>query len=216
MKRILFCLGILFVLGSSCTQDRNIEEEQVINIDPSSELMFYWNFNALVGISTAIAPDLQTSSATATISYDGTGAGFMDGDTGGYTINARNDDPAESLLKVRNPSDTRNLIFNVPTTGYRKIILQFATARSPNNGATTQNYSYSIDGINFIQTGLSKINHNTTAEIPDLILLDFSTITEVDNNPNFKVKVSFEGATISSTSGNNRFDNVTLEGVPLL
>ena len=216
MKSLLFCLGIVLFLGSSCTQDRHVEEEKVIIVDPASELMFYWNFNTLVGTATSIAPDLQTSAATATISYDGTGDGFMDGDTGGFTINARNNDPAESLLKVRNPSDTRNLIFNVPTTGYKKIILQFATARSPNNGATTQNYSYTIDGVNYLQTGLAKINHNTTAEIPDLIVLDFSNIETVNDNPNFKVKVVFEGTTISSTSGNNRFDNVTLEGVPLL
>lgn len=215
MKKKLSCLGLFVILLVACTTDRSIEENKTVVIDPTSELMFYWNFNAVIGAITTIAPDFKSSAETAAISYEGTGAGFMDGDTGGFTVNARNDDPAENLLKVRNPSDTRNLIFSLPSTGYKNIILQFATARSPNNGATTQNYSYTIDGINYINTGLTKISHNTTPEIPDLIVLDFSTIETVNNNPNFKVKVSFEGTTISSTSGNNRFDNITIEGIPL-
>jgi hypothetical protein len=33
----------------------------------------------------------------------------------------------------------------------------------------------------------------------------------VNNNPNFKIKINFSGSQASGTSGNNRFDNVTVE-----
>jgi hypothetical protein len=216
MKKKLICFAIIAVLITACTEDRSIESEKPIVIDPASELIYFWNFNAVVGTTTSIAPDFDSSSETASITYEGTGAGYMDNDgTIGYEDNIRNGSLAGTLLKVRNPSDTRSLFLNMPTTGYKNVILQFATARSSNTGATVQNYSYTIDGTNFIQTGLSRITHNTTPDTPDLIVLDFSTISGVNDNPNFRVKIEFAGPTVSGISGNNRIDNVTLEGIPL-
>jgi hypothetical protein len=216
MKKALLCLGIISLFFSSCTEDRTIEAEKVIIIDPSSQLIYYWNFNTLSGTVTTVNPDFTSSPAQATITYDGVGAGFMDGDTGGYTINARNNDPAENLLKVRNPSNTRNLILTLPTTGFKKMVFQFALSRS-NNGATTQNYTYTTDGINYTNVGLSKISHNPSADpTVDLIALDFSSITSINNNPNFKLKIDFVGEAAGNPTGNNRFDNITLEGIPIL
>lgn len=216
MKKKLICLAVVAVLITACTEDRIIESEKPIVIDPASELIYYWNFNTLVGTTTSIAPDFATTTGTAFITYDGTGDGYMDGDIGGYNINARNNNPAESLLKVRNPSNTRQLVFDLPTTGYKKVVLQFALSRS-NNGATIQNYSYTIDGTNYITTGLSKTSHNPTPDpLVDLISIDFSSIETVDNNPNFKLQIEFAGDAAVNPTGNNRFDNVTLEGIPLL
>lgn len=216
MKKALFFFGILGMFLSSCTEDRTIEAEKVVIIDPTSQLIYYWNFNALSGTVTAVNPDFTSSAAQATITYDGAGAGFMDGDTGGYTINARNNDPAENLLKVRNPSNTRNLTLTLPTTGFKKVVLQFALSRS-NNGATTQNYTYTTDGTNYTTVGLSKISHNPSPDpTVDLIALDFSSITNINNNPNFKLKIDFVGEAAANPTGNNRFDNITLEGIPIL
>ncbi len=216
MRNKFFLLTFISICIMSCTEDRIIEANKPIVIDPASELVYYWNFNSLVGNATNIPPDFKTSSATASITYNGTGAGYMDGDTGGYTINARNNDPAENLLKVRNPSNTRNLVLSMPTTGYKKVVLQFALSRS-NNGATIQNYSYTVDGVNFISTGLSKSSHNPTPDpVVELVSLDFSSIDAANNNPNFKVKIEFAGDAAANPTGNNRFDNVTIEGIPLI
>ena len=216
MRKKLFYLAVVAVIFSACTEDRSIEVEKPIVIDPASELIYYWNFNTLVGTATAIAPDFTAATGIASITYDGTGVGYMDGDIGGYSINVRNNDPAESLLKVRNPSNTRKLVIDLPTLGYKKVVLQFALSRS-NNGATIQNYSYTIDGTNYITTGLSKTSHNPTPDpAVDLISIDFSSIETVDNNPNFKVQIEFAGDAAANPTGNNRFDNVTLEGIPLL
>jgi hypothetical protein len=215
MKKILFCLAIAAVLVTGCTQDRTIVEDKPIVIDPTSELIYYWNFNSTTGTQTSIAPDFDSSTAVASITYDGIGDGYMDGDIGGYDVNARNGDIGGNLLKVRNPSDTRELFFNIPTNGFKNMVLRFALSRS-NSGATIENYSYTVDGTNYITTGLSKISHNPMPDpIVDLITLDFSSIATVNDNPNFKVKVEFAGDAAAGLTGNNRFDNVTLEGIPL-
>ena len=44
--------------------------------------------------------------------------------------------------------------------------------------------------------------------------LDFRNIAGANDNPNFKLKISFAGATASGTSGNNRFDNISLDAEP--
>lgn len=216
MKKVLLSLALIGLSFSSCTEDRTIEAEKTIVIDPASELVYYWNFNTLLGTAATVVPDYTASSATAGITYEGTGVGYMDGDVGGYTVNARNNDPAENLLKVRNPSHTRNLVLRMPTIGFKKVVLQFALSRS-NNGATTQNYTYTTDGINYTTVGLGKISHNPSPDpTVDLIALDFSAITAADNNPNFSIRIDFTGDAASGASGNNRFDNITLEGIPIL
>lgn len=222
MKRSFFCLGILCLFFSSCTEDRSIKTAEAIIIDPDSELIYYWNFNTVEGDVTEVNPNFSLPNNTgAQITYPGTGIGKMDIDTDGYITNTQNNDPAETLLKVRNPSNTRNLIFDLPTTGYRKVVLQFATARS-NNGATTQNYSYSTDGTTYTNMGLVKNTHNPatdpTPPLPnvDLVTLDFSAIDAVNDKANFKVKIQFSGDAAFGDSGNNRFDNVTLKGIPNL
>lgn len=216
MKKVLLSLALIGLSFSSCTEDRTIESEKTIVIDPASKLVYYWNFNTLLGTATTVVPDYTASSATAGITYEGTGVGYMDGDVGGYTVNARNNDPAENLLKVRNPSHTRNLVLRMPTIGFKKVVLQFALSRS-NNGATTQNYTYTTDGINYTTVGLGKISHNPSPDpTVDLIALDFSAITAADNNPNFSIRIDFTGDAASGASGNNRFDNITLEGIPIL
>ncbi len=45
---------------------------------------------------------------------------------------------------------------------------------------------------------------------PQLITFDFSAVTGVANNPNFKLKVEFS-AGAGGTVGNNRFDNFTVD-----
>lgn len=209
---ILFSL-VLFLF--SCTRDREIPSI-VTPIDPNSVLIHYWNFNSISGTQTSVAPDLTlVPSAGAAITYPGTGAGYMDAFTPGYDLNSQNNAVAGSGLRARNPSDTRDLVLALPTNGYKTIVVQFATAIS-STGASTQNYSYTTDGITYTTDGLNTTSINpTTDPIATIVSLDFTGINGVDNNPNFKVKINFSGATASGTSGNDRFDNVSVKGIPL-
>lgn len=182
--------------------------------DPNqSFLLHYWNFNALPsGTLTAVNADFSLLNvANANIKYEGSGTGFMDQFSPGSEINLQSNVEAGLGLRFRNPSDTKSVIIEAPTSGHKAVIMNFATARS-GSGAQTQNYSYSIDGSTFVSTGLPI----TIFEVPiepafEKVTLDFSGISGVNNNPNFKVKIEFSGSNASGTSGNNRFDNVTFE-----
>jgi hypothetical protein len=215
MKKRYSTLILFSLLLFSCTTDREIHSNVLI-IDPSSVLIHYWNFNTITGTQTTVTPDITLiPSSGASITYPGSGAGYMDAFTPGYDLNSQNNDVAGSGLRARNPSDTRSLLLSVPTTGYKTIVVQFATAIT-SSGATTQNYSYTLDGINFITTGLSTTTINpSTDPTATLVSLDFTGISGVNNNPHFKVKINFGGTNASGTSGNDRFDNVTVKGISL-
>ena len=216
MKKIIPYLLYISLLFISCTVDREIPNDDVI-VDDNSVLIHYWNFNNGSGTLTTIAPDfsLLTSSSTQ-ITYDGDGAGYMDSFSPGYDSNSRNNDVAGNGIRTRNPSDTRSLFITAPTSGYKKIVVKFATAKSSASGASQQNYSYTVDGMNYISTGLNITAYNPEIDpLNSIVSLDFSGITSINDNPNFKIKIEFAGNTASGTSGNNRFDNVTIEGVSL-
>lgn len=206
--------SFIFVLFS-CTLNREIKSNVII-INPQAVLVHYFNFNDLVsGNLDIVNADFSATTVKASLTYEGTGLGYMDNFTPGYLLNTRNNDAEGLGLRTRNPSDTKNLVLTLPTVGYIKPIVQFATARS-GSGATTQNYSYSVDGTNFITTGLKVLSFNPNQDpMNDLVTLDFSEIAEVSNNANFKIKINFSGITASGATGNNRFDNITLEALPL-
>ncbi len=177
----------------------------------SQTLVHYWNFNSLpTGTLTSVSPDFSLLSG-ATITYPGTGAGYVDRVDPGSDLNAQNSDIAGYGLRPRNPSDTRELLIAFPTTGYDDIIINFATAKT-SNGATEQYYDYSLDGgANFITTNLPITTYLPNTEPSyEVVTLDFSAITGADNNANFVVRVRFGGATANGSSGNNRFDNITV------
>lgn len=212
MRQTYFTICLIAFSLLSCTEDRDVSVEPVA-INPESVLVHYWNFNSITGTVTSIDTDNSLISG-AQITYPGTGNGYMDGFDPGYAENARNADESGTGFRARNPSDSRSLILSLPTTGYKDIVIQFATART-GSGATTQNYSYTVDGTNYTTAGLPVTTHNPTQDpTSSLVTLDFSGISAVENNSQFKIKISFSGDTASGTSGNNRFDNITLEGVP--
>lgn len=201
---------IFLSLLISCTTDREIKPTC---IDPNSVLIHYWNFNNTSGTQTSIQPDFTLlSPTTSSITYAGTGAGYMDSFTPGYDLNSRNSDVAGNGIRARNPSNTRSLLITTPTTGFKNIVLRFATAKS-GTGAPQQNYSYTIDGTNYLSAGLNVTTFNPeTDPLNSIVCLDFSDISTVNNNANFKLKIDFAGDTATGLTGNNRFDNITVEG----
>lgn len=182
--------------------------------DNTLYLLHYWNFNALPtgALTTPIIADFTLLNASnPNLVYEGSGPGYADQFTPGAELNARNGDLPGLGIRFRNPSDTREVVISTPTNGYKQPILKFVTFRT-GSGAQTQNFSYSIDGVNFITTGLAVTTFDPPLEPNfELVTLDFSSISEVNNNTNFKVKISFSGTQASGVSGNNRFDNLTVE-----
>ncbi|KMQ62257.1 alkaline phosphatase [Chryseobacterium sp. BLS98] len=171
-------------------------------------LIHYWNFNNNTSAAAITNPASTLVSGSLAALAGGTSQIDFAGGTGQNfdidNFNARNNDPSGAHLRFNNPIGGA-LQFNLPTTGYNNPIVKFTTRRSA-QGAGTQAWSYSTDGTTFIpyQT-VSPQDAN-----PQLVTFDFSAVSGVSNNPNFKLKVEFS-ATGGGTGGNNRFDNFTVD-----
>ena len=172
-------------------------------------LVHYWNFNDNTSIASITNPTQTLGGATLNAIPGGISViDFANGVNQNFNVqnlNAQNGDVFGTHLRFNDPIGGA-LEFALPTTGFQNNIVKFATRRS-NNGAGNQLWSYSIDGTNYIPF-LTFVPNNGD---PTLATLDFSAITSANNNPNFKLKVEFTQGS-GSTTGNNRFDNFTLEG----
>jgi hypothetical protein len=80
-------------------------------------------------------------------------------------------------------------------------------------GRTSSRFSYSIDGENFITDGLDSTEFYVSLYY-GLVELDFSGMEGVDDNPDFKVRLTLAGENSGpeNTSGNQRINHVTMEG----
>ncbi|MCB4235700.1 Ig-like domain-containing protein [Kaistella anthropi] len=175
-------------------------------------LVHYWNFNNNSSLATISTPNVALVPGASLQAIPG-GSSVIDfaGGTGQNfnveNLNARNGDISGTHLRFNNPIGGA-LQFDLPTTGYKNVVVKFTTRRS-GSGAGTQLWLYSIDGNNFIPFAtIFPVDGN-----PNLQTLDFSTIANVSNNPNFKLKVEFSAIPYGSV-GNNRFDNFTLDATP--
>lgn len=172
-------------------------------------LIHYWNFNNNASATSITTPSSTLVSGSLTAVAGGTSEIDFAGGTGQNfsiaNLNTRNGDPSGTHLRFNNPIGGV-LQFNLPTTGYQNAIVKFTTRRS-GQGAGTQTWSYSTDGTTFVP--YQTVNPQDTD--PQLITFDFSSVSGVSNNPNFKLKVEFS-ATGGGTGGNNRFDNFTVDG----
>ncbi|MBM3907250.1 MAG: hypothetical protein FJ363_04120 [Gemmatimonadetes bacterium] len=176
-----------------------------------SELIHYWHFNNLpAGTLTSVAVDV-TKRAPAEITYPGTGLGYMDNVDPGTDINARNNLAAGLGLRPRNPANTRALIIAAPTTGYKSIVVTWAAQRS-SSGAQQEEFSYSVDGgTTWVPVG----GPIAIAEAWEQKSVNLSAITAVENKANMRFRILFTGTGSDGASGNNRLDNITIEGIPL-
>ena len=172
-------------------------------------LLHYWNFNDNTSVSSITTPSQTIGGATLTAIPGGFSTIDFAGGTGQnfnvLNLNAQNGDGSGTHLRFNDPIGGA-LEFALPTSGYENIVVKFATRRSA-QGAGTQSWSYSINGTSYIPFTTVLPNNGD----PSLAILDFSAIAEIDNNPNFKLKVEFSQAP-GGTGGNNRFDNFTIEG----
>ncbi len=195
---------ILFVITlSSCVKDRVEVLAAPSGIIPpgNKTLIQYWNFNT---VSTLLSPTYSIGGGEISV------GGTFDDVTPGTSLNARNANDSASALRVRNPSTT--VTVSLPTTGYKDAVFSFAVMRS-SSGAQSNIFSYTLDGLNYISSGLPT-NIVTVTEIWIAYSIDFSAIQGVNNNSNFKVKITFDLGN-TATTGNDRYDNFTLDALPI-
>lgn len=176
----------------------------------SQTLVHYWNFNDPTNEGTLLTPQSLLQGASITHIQGGLSAIDVAGGTGQNfnieNLNARNGDASGNHLRFNNPIGG-TLVFALPTTGFKDVVVKFATRRS-GSGAGTQIWEYTTDGTNYTEI----VRINPVDGNPTLQSIDFASIPASDNNANFKLKVTFiQGS--GGTVGNNRFDNFTLDGV---
>lgn len=190
-------------------------------------LIHYWNFNNftatihLPAVASLGADFSVLDTAKARLTYipmppgvSSSYASYCDFVTGD-TTNARMSAVAGNGFRARNPSDSMQLLIYIPSTGYGNLKLTYACqASSVTSGQLHQLFSYSLDsGATWISSG------SGLSEWTDSAWLSFNNISVrltdplANNNRKLVFKITFSGNT-SGSSGNNRFDNLTLEGDP--
>jgi hypothetical protein len=179
-----------------------------------SELLHYWHFNNLPAgtiVDPVAADSTKAGLGAATIAYPGTGDGYVDQVSPGSAFNTFGGNAAGLGIRFRNPANTREMIIVAPSTGFNKLTLKFAAMRS-SSGAAQEELYYSVNGgTNWVKVG-------DAYDIPldwELKSFDLTGIEALNNNPNLQFKVLFVGAGADGASGNNRLDNVSIEGFKL-
>ncbi|HKV33104.1 MAG TPA: PEP-CTERM sorting domain-containing protein [Pyrinomonadaceae bacterium] len=129
----------------------------------------------------------------------------------GTTNNARLGHVAGQALSLQGGTGTanngRHLTFNVSTLGFSNIIVSFAT-QGTSTGFNSNQFQYSLDGINFIDFGLPYTPAGAFGSVP--LVFSLVSIAALNNNPNAAFRIVFNGA--SSATGTNRIDNFVVEG----
>jgi hypothetical protein len=175
------------------------------------DLIHYWNFNNPASSAPVWPQPVAATSGDGVLTYSFPSHVV---DFAGTTINAQDGDPSGRSFVVQNGTSNVNegeyFELAVPTTGFESIVLAYATQRT-STGFTSQTFSYSLDGVTFTA-------HTTVTSIPTSFALrtvDFSSIPGAADNPDFRIRVTLTGGSAGQTTGNNRFDNITVSGTQL-
>jgi len=161
-----------------------------------------WNFN-----DSNLNVDHGTGTLTTTI--NAANVSFA----AGTTNNARQGDIAGQALSLQGGTGTanngRNITFNVSTLGFSNIVVSFAT-QGTSTGFNINQFQYSLDGISFIDFGSPFVPATAFGSVP--LVFSLAAIVGLNDNPNAAFRIVFNGA--SSSTGNNRIDNIVVEGTP--
>lgn len=174
-------------------------------------LIYYWNFNNNIpGTNQNWEQPIPANIGAAQITYTFTEAFSF----AGTIINGIEGEIAGGSFAPRGGVDNINngayLTINAPTTGYNDIVITYPTRRT-STGFNTQEIQYTIDGSTWVTKetfDISLFENNWL--VNQIIVVNFSEITAVDNNPDFAVRIILNGTT--SSAGNNRFDNIQVLG----
>lgn len=186
-------------------------------------LIHYWHFNDLPDGELELVPSDFSANGGGLISYPGieppTPNGVMDRRSHNSAnpvsnFNLRLDQAPDSghVLRVRNPSHENLLRIDAPSTGYRDLVVSFATTRT-NNGAAEQAFLFSSDGgSTWVSVGEPYAIAMLDSEGYLARTFHLSAFDQVNDNPDLVFGILFTGDGASNVDGNNRFDNLSVEG----
>ncbi len=121
-------------------------------------------------------------------------------------------------LQIKQPftgdGGENTVIFHLPTTGYQDVVFQFAAQDEGAADSLILAYSTSASGPDWTA---DLISHTLplTQEY-QLYTIDFSHIEAVNDNPDFKLRIQFDGPDMGVDEGDRvTFNNFSLDGTPL-
>jgi hypothetical protein len=123
-------------------------------------------------------------------------------------------------IRTRNPLEIADgeeiqkgyLVFEMPTPLFKGLVFKAAVSRT-NNGPEALIFEYSLgEETEWTNAGIEQSTYEMSTDF-GLLEIDLSEITEINNNENFKLRIGFTGNT-TINSGNVRFNNLSLEGLP--
>ena len=138
-----------------------------------------------------------------------------------YIPEANNDLPFASAnmrgIQIKQPFQNEGLdnalVFSFSTLGYEDIVFGFAA--KDESAAEGMLLDYSIDGTTWITTGLTNSSLPLTTAY-QLFETDFSAITAVNNNADFRFRIRFYGSNMTVDNGNRvTFNNFSAKGVEM-
>ncbi len=144
----------------------------------------------------------------------GTSAGNW-GTFGGSLLNVTGTTASVGGALSLTGSSNNNHYFDIVTStlGYQDLTVTY-DSRNTSSGFKQQTWQYSIDGVNFIDTGISISSLSTTFATQTV---DLSSISALANQTTVYLRVIVSGASTTSAanSGNNRFDNIQVNAMDL-
>jgi hypothetical protein len=211
MKRTTIALAILVTMVGVCGT-------------ANAAIISYWNENSnnLPSGAFGFTPSSFPQSAdfgngSLSLANFDTTTGGVDGaytnvpSFAGTTLNAQFGDAAGGSLSPQNSTNNgMQILISVNTTGFTGIDLSWAQ-RGTGTGYNSRAFDYSTDGggsfTPLAYTGDSGALGSSFAVVSPIL----TGITALENNPNVVFRLTLTGAT--SASGNNRFDNILVQGV---
>lgn len=117
-----------------------------------------------------------------------------------------------SSIRTRNPSDSMEFLWYIPTTNFKNIKINYETeASSTASGQHRQNFDYSLDsGATYINTGLPVL-FDSAGTSWSKVTLNLSGMANINNSHKLIFRIRYS-APNTGGSGNNRYDNITVEG----
>jgi hypothetical protein len=121
-------------------------------------------------------------------------------------------------IQIRQPlADNNNqnaIIFNLPTINLSAVEFHFAAKDEGAANRLVIDYSVTSGNPQWTNAGLDNNNPNIYGTY-QLYSLDFSSIQEVNNNPDFKVRIRFQSDNMTAREGNRvTFNNFSFHAVP--
>ncbi len=128
-------------------------------------------------------------------------------------------------IQVRQPyrgdAGENTVFLHIPTTGFEDIVVGFAAMDQGDNedlmAAEELLIDYAIeDGEDWFTTGLDESVLKLMHEEYLLYEIDFSGIEAVNNNPDFVLRIRFDGQNLYLNEGDRvSFNNISVDGIPL-